>query len=200
VLLNDLQEQIERGQVVVIVGAGVSIGATNGNPLVSWTGLLEDGVNRCCEVALPRLTTDWKEIVLREVHSDDLDNLLSVATKVERKLGAPDGGEYTRWLRKTVGLLRTQNREVIEALQRLGVQLATKNYDGLIEEVTGLPAVTWMEDAKIERVIRGDHRGILHLRGYWEKSKSVILDCLKLGYFLLGLRPELTDLDPPAVA
>jgi hypothetical protein len=77
VLLSDLQEQIERGQVVVLVGAGVSIGATNENPLASWTGLLEDGANRCCEVALPRLTTDWKEIVLREVHSDDLDNLLS---------------------------------------------------------------------------------------------------------------------------
>ena len=73
VLVSDLQEQIERGQVVAIVGAGVSIGATNGNPLASWTGLLEDGVNRCCEVALPRSRTDWKEVALREVHSNDLD-------------------------------------------------------------------------------------------------------------------------------
>src|SRR5271166_4968358 len=103
-LKNDLRAQIERGQVVAIVGAGVSIGATNGNPLASWTGLLEDGVNRCCEVALPRSRTDWKEIALREVHSNDLDDLLSVATKVETELGAPDGGEYGRWLRETVGL------------------------------------------------------------------------------------------------
>ena len=118
---------------------------------------------------------DWKELVLREIRSDDLDNLLSAATKVSSKLGAPEGGEYGRWLRETVGSLRAKNREVIEALHRLDIQLATTNYDGLIEEVTGLAPVTWMEGAKVERVIRGEDRGVLHLHGYWEKPESVIL-------------------------
>lgn len=103
VLLKDLQEQIERGQVVVIVAAGVSIGATNGDRVASWIGLLENGVSRCRDVALPHLTDDWKDLVLSELRSDDLDNLLSVATKVSSKLSAPEGGEYRRWLRETVG-------------------------------------------------------------------------------------------------
>ena len=74
-----------------------------------------------------------------------------------------------------VYLLRVHIREVIEALHGLGIQLATTNYDGLIENVTGLPAVTWMEGAKVERIIRGDDKGVLHLHGYWEKPESVIL-------------------------
>src|ERR1700693_4668158 len=131
-LLKDLQEQIERGQVVVIVGAGVSIGATNGDRVASWIGLLEHGVSHCRDVALPQLTDDWKDLVLSELRSDDLDNLLSVATKVSSKLNAPEGGEYRRWLRETVGSLRPHNREVIDALHGLGLQIATTNYDGLI--------------------------------------------------------------------
>jgi hypothetical protein len=43
-LIKDLRAQVELGEVIAIVGAGVSMGATNRNPLASWTGLLEDGV------------------------------------------------------------------------------------------------------------------------------------------------------------
>jgi hypothetical protein len=174
-LLNkDLRAQIELGQVIAIVGAGVSMGATNGNPLASWTGLLEDGVTRCWEVAQP-LPDAWRERVLAEIDSGDLDDLLSAAEKVSSKLDAPHGGEYRSWLRETVGSLKTQHRGVIEALHALGVKLATTNYDGLIEEVTGLPPVTWAEGAKVERVIRDDDQGIFHLHGHWDQPESVIL-------------------------
>jgi hypothetical protein len=57
----------------------------------------------------------------------------------------------------------------------LGAKLATTNYDGLIEEVTGLPPVTWMNTAKVERLIRGDEKGVLHLHGYWDEPESVVL-------------------------
>jgi hypothetical protein len=42
-LLTDLQDQIAKGQAMVVVGAGVSIGATNGKPCASWQGLLQHG-------------------------------------------------------------------------------------------------------------------------------------------------------------
>ena len=38
-----------------------------------------------------------------------------------------------------------------------------------------MPPVTWMQDAKIERVIRGDDEGVLHLHGYWDQPESVVL-------------------------
>ena len=46
-LIDDLRAEIAKGHVLVVVGAGVSIGATRGNPLASWQGLLENGVERC---------------------------------------------------------------------------------------------------------------------------------------------------------
>ena len=46
-LLDDLRHQFKTGQVLVIVGAGVSIGATRNHPVASWAGLLEDGIERC---------------------------------------------------------------------------------------------------------------------------------------------------------
>ena len=38
----------------------------------------------------------------------------------------------------------------MEALRDLKIPIVTTNYDGLIEEVTKLPAVTWKEKHKID--------------------------------------------------
>ena len=38
-LNSDLIEQISKGQVVAIIGAGVSLGATGANPIAGWVGL-----------------------------------------------------------------------------------------------------------------------------------------------------------------
>jgi hypothetical protein len=43
--VDDLRQEIADGQVIAIVGAGVSIGATNNNPVASWVGLLRHGVD-----------------------------------------------------------------------------------------------------------------------------------------------------------
>jgi SIR2-like domain len=173
-LIQDLQTQIERGQVVAVIGAGISIAATNGNKLVSWRGLLESGVDRCITVK-PTLSDDWRTRILSELDSNDLDNLLWVATEVSTILGGPSGGEFRRWLRETVGGLRVRNRDAIEALRRLRVQLATTNYDGLIEEVTGLEPVTWRDGATVQRVIRADEEAVLHLHGHWNEPESIVL-------------------------
>jgi tetratricopeptide (TPR) repeat protein len=173
-LVGDLQSQIDRGKVVAIIGSGISISATNENALASWRGLLEHGVQRCIDL-FGILPPGWKERRLGEIHSNDMDELLSAAEHVSRKLDAPNGGEYRRWLRESVGSLKVQHPEVIAALHSLGVKLATTNYDGLLEDVTGLPSVTWREGAKVERVIRGDEDGVLHLHGYWKQPESVVL-------------------------
>jgi hypothetical protein len=84
-LIRDLQDQIARRQVVAIIGAGVSMGATNGDKLASWTGLLENGVDRCCDVVRPRLDDNWRQLVLSKIRSDYADNLLAAATEVSTK-------------------------------------------------------------------------------------------------------------------
>jgi tetratricopeptide (TPR) repeat protein len=173
-LLDDLRNEIAEGHVLAIVGAGVSIGATGAEPVASWTGLLKNGVERCVEVAQP-LPTGWAERVRGEIESGDMDDLLSAAEKISAKLGAPQGGEYRRWLRETVGQLQMKDGSVIEALRDLAIPLATTNYDGLLEAVTGRPPVSWREGAKVERVFWEDAPGVLHLHGYWDEPESVVL-------------------------
>jgi SIR2-like domain/Tetratricopeptide repeat len=174
-LRDDLQQQIEAGQVVAIVGAGVSVGATNNHAVASWQGLLRHGVDYCRMLPTTGVTDTMAQLLHSQIDAGDLDMMLSTAEVISAKLGAPQGGEWRRWLRETVGELRAQRRDVLEALRDLGIILATTNYDGLIEEVTDLPAVTWRDGARVERVLRGGEPGVLHLHGYWQQPESVIL-------------------------
>lgn len=171
-LLADMRHQIAERKTVIIVGTGVSSSATEGDPLASWIGLLEHGVQRCKPIR--RLPDDWVQLRLSQIRSGRPTELISAAELIAAELGAPDGGEYRRWLRETVGALRVSKPDVLEALATLGVPLATTNYDGLIEEVTGWPPVTWKDRADFERIVRGDERGVLHLHGFWKNPRSVI--------------------------
>jgi len=172
-LVNDLKQQIALGNAVIIVGAGVSIGASGNHPCASWTGLLHNGVDRC--VAVRGLRKEMADMLHAQIDSGDLDLLLAAAEAVSSKLGAPGDIEYSTWLRETAGSLQPLHRETIEALRGLGCVIATTNYDGLIEKVTGLDPVTWMDRAQVSRVVRGDDEGVLHLHGFWKKPESVIL-------------------------
>jgi tetratricopeptide (TPR) repeat protein len=172
-LVDDLRVEIAKGHVLVVVGAGVSIGATGGNPLAFWQGLLQNGVERC--VAVRGLDAKWSNRVREEIRSGDMDDLLSAAEKISIKLGFPTGGEYRRWLHESVGMMELKDRSVLDAIGSLGLPIVTTNYDSLLEESTGRPAVTWRQGDKAARVIRGEEPGILHLHGYWDEPESVVL-------------------------
>jgi hypothetical protein len=174
-LMRDLRKEIARKDVLAILGAGVSIAATRGARVASWEGLLHNGVERCAEIVRPKLPGDWAARVLSQVDSPDLDDRLAATGIISSKLQAM-GGEYARWLHETVGSLRVKDNSVIRALQGLGVPIATTNYDGLIEEATGWSAVTWRNLAAVERVLRGDEQGVVHLHGFWQDPDTVVLD------------------------
>jgi hypothetical protein len=173
-LVKDLRAELARGRVVVLVGAGVSIGATGGAPVASWTGLLEDGVARCEGLGWP-LPTGWGGRTRAQIESGDVEELLLAAEAVTGRLGGREHGEYSRWLKETVGGLHASDLGVLEALQDLGGILATTNYDGLLEQVTRRPAVTWQDQARAQAVLRGDEQAIVHLHGYWQEPSSVVL-------------------------
>lgn len=173
-LIEDLREQIAQNRVLVIVGAGVSMGATGRAPVASWPGLLHDGIDRCVAVAGldAARAKRWHE----DIDSGHLDEMVTIAERIERLLGARNGGgEYRRWLRETVGRLTITDRSVLEALGDLGVPLATTNYDDLLTKVTGRRPLPWTEHALVQRVVRGDDDAILHLHGCWEQPSTVVL-------------------------
>jgi len=174
-LIRNLREEISTSKrVLVIVGAGVSMSATKGHEHASWTGLLKSGIERCLTVA-PPLPEGWEERCRGLIDSGNLEDLLSAADEIANQLGEPDGGEYSRWLRETVGSLPLLDRTVLDALRDLPVTLATTNYDDLLERVTGLEPVTWRNPAKFQRVLRGDEPGIVHLHGFGAEPTSVVL-------------------------
>ncbi len=168
---TNLREMIARGQVVAVVGSGVSLAATSRAP--TWRGLITSGVERCRTVGA---ADKWCKRVLGWLESDaDADMLLSAAELVQQKLREQGGGEFARWLRDTFAGLEPEDRTVIQSLAQLAVPLVTTNYDDLIEKATPLKHVCWTDAASVSRFVRGDERRVLHLHGHWDEPDSVVL-------------------------
>src|SRR5271157_5572424 len=181
--LDVLRSAIEKGQALVLVGAGVSIGATRGQvvqvgkkkfPLASWTGLLHHGVTYCEQWVKADLPRGWAKAVRAEINVGDCESLIGAGTKIEEKLKAPKG-LYITWLQSTVGELKIVDDSVLEATAALGLPIATTNYDRLLETITSQPAVNWMQRHKVQPILRGDAKGIIHLHGDWDDPKSIVL-------------------------
>lgn len=172
--IQQLRNAIKKGRILAIVGAGVSFAATN-DSCASWAGLLLNGIERAIDLH-PHLKNSWEKSCQRDLASGNLVKLIAVAGRISKELGAPRGGEFRRWLRESVGglgELEISNPSVLQALADLKVQLATTNYDGLIEKVTGLRPVTWQNKNLVDRLVRGDEPAVLHMHGYWEEPESI---------------------------
>ena len=61
-LVGDLRERIAEGRAIVVVGAGVALGASGANPTAGWIGLLESGVT-WCEDNVPSIPKGWPALV-----------------------------------------------------------------------------------------------------------------------------------------
>lgn len=167
----DLRGLIERRQVVVVVGSGVSMATNRKSP--TWHGLIESAIKRCQTLGA---TEAWCQMVTGQLALEsEADMLLAAAELVHGKLLKHGGGEFSGWLRTMFEKLKPVDRTVIDALAALNVPLVTTNYDDLITKVTGLKPVTWKEPGIVTRVVRGDDRRVLHLHGHWEVPDSVVL-------------------------
>jgi hypothetical protein len=172
-LVNDLKEQIQKKDVVIFVGAGITLAATENNEFASWKGLLSDGIHRC-ELVVHDLPSGWAERVRADLQSNDIDDLLSVAQKVEGKLKRTSG-EYGRWLDETVGSLKAKDSSIVKTLDSINAPIITTNYDTIIEQVTSKPGYTWKEKSHVEQVLHGGKPGVIHLHGLYSDPSSVIL-------------------------
>jgi hypothetical protein len=176
-LVADLRDRIAAKQIVCLAGAGVAAASARKKPgreCALWPQLIESGVRWVAGVH-PELPAGWADERLRSLGSSDVDDLLAVASQVGSKLGAPDGGEYAEWLHRTVGALEVGDASLIEALGKLDVPILTTNYDHLIEEVLDREALSWRNEAGVDRLLRGDSNAILHLHGHYSEPESVVL-------------------------
>jgi hypothetical protein len=202
--------------VVVVVGSGVSVAAcgqqlVEGHKVATWTGLLEHGVDRLSAIG----AEDGDAELLRGwIGSGKPDLMINAAEIITDRLKARSGGIFRGWLADTVGELRSQEATLLQDLAALPGLLATLNYDHLLEQVTGHPAITWQDTNAVQEVLRGHRQAILHLHGEYQKPESVvlglasyqkvkadphakaILQCFTLGKTLLFVGCGDTVLDP----
>ena len=143
-------------------------------PLASWTGLLHHGVTYCEQWVKADLPRGWSRAVRAEINVGDCGSLIGAGTKIEEKLKAPEG-LYITWLQSSVGALKIVDDSVLAAIAALGLPIATTNYDRLLETITSQPAVNWTQSHKVQPILRGDEKGIIHLHGDWDDPKSVVL-------------------------
>ncbi len=181
-LTRELQETITRRpeDIVVVVGAGLPIASLRGSSraeFASWGGLLASGLRRATE--LHRVSPIEVQTITAKLASPDPMEWIQAAEAITNALGGVQSGDFAAWLRATVGSLHNDltDRRLAESLRHLsdaGVLLATVNYDGILEDVTGLQPITWREPIKVERILRGYERGILHLHGFWDDPRSIV--------------------------
>jgi hypothetical protein len=175
--IKQLQRELASGQVVVVVGSGVSVAAcgqqlVEGHKVASWSGLLEHGVERLSGIG----AADGDAELLRGlIGSGKPDLMINAAEIITDRLKARSEGIFRGWLAETVGELRIQEATLLQDLAALPGLLATLNYDHLLEQATGHPAITWQEPNAVQEVLRGHRQAILHLHGEYQKPESVVL-------------------------
>ena len=161
----------------MIVGTGVSMGLTDGkNPTLSWKGLIQDGFAH--GVTKGKITPAQAKAWETQLDSNDLDDLLGAAEFMGRKLEAPQGDLYARWLENVFKAVQPANKNLENAMgafQTAGVPFCTLNYDHLLERTTDLPSITLGETSKVAAWMRRESSGILHLHGSWEAPASCVL-------------------------
>ena len=173
--MRKIIESAKQGKLVVIGGAGMSVGLTSGLA-PSWTGLIKNGFDY--GVKKGRITTTQMTAWSSQLASSDIDDLLSAAEFMGRKLGGPTDQVYGRWLQEEFGSLQPINERLAFAIKALishGIPLCTLNYDPLLEIVTGLPAIQVSDTQKVISWMRREQTAILHLHGSWDVPSSCIL-------------------------
>ena len=168
-------------KVLVLVGAGVSAGATS-SPHATWLGLLKHGVDYLVstEVFTEKRGKDLIASLEAAFSPFDLESALRHAELVEQNLTTPEPAAFGRWLLEAFRGFHVQSGKgatlnALRDLQEAGALLLTTNYDSLLSEATGLPPVTWEEHDKLLPLINRTSAGILHIHGYWQRPSSVVL-------------------------
>ena len=161
-------------RVLVVAGIGVSLATCRNAGNASWKGLLRGGLSYCRDVGVADTRVRRFEEIL-EAEESEASDLVNVASFVTKELKKSREGEFDKWLTDSIGGMRLGDPRLILALSSLGVNLATTNYDHMIEEACGGYAITWKETARCSQFWRHRSADVLHMHGSYRDSASVVL-------------------------
>jgi hypothetical protein len=156
--IEQLKKELASGQVVVVVGSGVSVAAcgqqlVEGHKVATWTGLLEHGVDRLSGIGA--VDKDEEQLLLSMIRSGKPDFMISAAETITIRFKGRSEGNFRGWLEETIGTLQIQDSNLLQDIGALPGLIATLNYDHLLEQTTNLPAITWQETNAVQDALRG---------------------------------------------
>ncbi|WP_176459527.1 SIR2 family NAD-dependent protein deacylase [Rhodococcus sp. OK302] len=109
------------------------------------------------------------------IQDDDISLLMSAATLVAQKIDALGEQAAANWLRSTVGSLKVESGEWIDAIGALACVVLTTNYDTLLEQRLNRATVDRTNIAGFQAAISAKTNDIVHLHGVWTNRDSVVL-------------------------
>jgi hypothetical protein len=105
-----ISDAVQRNELVAVVGTGVSMGLTDGKiSALSWKGLVRDGFAFGAKKG--KITSNQVEAWKPQRVSSGLDDLLGAAEFMSRKLDAPNGDVYARWLEHAFSTVKPTNKK-----------------------------------------------------------------------------------------
>jgi hypothetical protein len=177
--IQTLKEQIAEGNLVTIVGTGVSVAACGGRnapPAASWTGLMQLGLQHCVHKGV--FDQGVANVLEANLKTGDTRLLIGVAEIIHQGLLEKGGGKdgvFRGWLNDTIGKLKPTNAALLDVIRALPGVLATLNYDSLLEGGVRSPC-TWQQFHENQQALLGDpKRVVLHLHGHYQTPASVVL-------------------------
>ncbi|MBF6028866.1 SIR2 family protein [Pseudomonas sp. P115] len=175
--IENVKRSAEKGELVVVVGTGVSLALTSGKyPHLSWSGLIKSGFDYALEKG--RIDEPQRQRFSSQLESPDVDELLSAAEFMGKKMDSPSGDLYKRWMYSLfdeVNADSNQMYEAVRAIAALNIPIATLNYDTLVEDVSGLRSISVSDLRSTTNWMRGTEKGVLHLHGSWKDPESCVL-------------------------
>jgi hypothetical protein len=171
-----LLEAMASGNVVVVVGTGMSAALSGGAPTATWRGFLEDGVARleAAEVDPNRLSLIRENIRFGFEEDDGMTVLLMGAGVLCDEVSRLGPVAYGKWLEEAIGGLPLKDSALKVALLDLPYPIVTTNFDTLLT-TPNRRAVSWKEPSSAQAILVGKSQDILHLHGVWSSPDSVVI-------------------------
>ena len=143
----------------------------------SFPGLLTLGVKRAADIKFKATSSGEKEHYIESWTKFISTNPLDVATEIATQLPV---AKFKQWIKQELNLTIRNRRPTVslKALQKLGAQLLTTNYDTLLESARIPRAVPGSDRMlnilssdfnELQDLILGESQGILHLFGVFRE-------------------------------
>lgn len=186
--LDDLTQNLRNGRVAYVCGTGVSLALAEYSEVITWKGLLSDGLTHLAaanddlrnEAAIMRRLLDQSDATA--------NTYLTVADWVKAHFEEFRGGEYRAWLKAGVGELKVKATPP-SFLETVNSPILTSNYDSTLAECTHRKVMEWTDQGHLDRYFEDPSKYVYHVHGHWDTPQSVVLS--RVDYQRLSQAPSI---------